>query len=115
MSNDLSARWQELFWALPPGEMRHKLRALEIDIGRALRERAAPPAGDEMMPPVGYGESVRVIPADRARPALSDEMLREMADTFFRTDWLQPLPTPELLAAFARAVLARQQAASPTE
>jgi hypothetical protein len=34
----LSARWQELFWALPPGEMRHKLRALEIDTGRALRD-----------------------------------------------------------------------------
>jgi len=42
----LSARWQELFWALPPGEMRHKLRSLEIDTGRALRgaepERRAP-------------------------------------------------------------------------
>jgi len=36
----LSARWQELFWALPPGEMRHKLRALEMDIGRLLRGRA---------------------------------------------------------------------------
>jgi hypothetical protein len=33
----LSARWQELFWALPPGEMRSKLRALEIDIGTALK------------------------------------------------------------------------------
>lgn len=33
----LSERWQELFWALPPGEMRHKLRSLEIDVGRALR------------------------------------------------------------------------------
>ncbi len=29
----LSARWQELFWALPPGELRHKLRTLEIDTG----------------------------------------------------------------------------------
>jgi hypothetical protein len=34
----LSARWQELFWALPSGEMRSKLRALEIDVSRLLRE-----------------------------------------------------------------------------
>ncbi len=33
----LSSRWQELFWALPQGEMRSKLRALESDIGRALQ------------------------------------------------------------------------------
>lgn len=47
----LSARWQELFWALPPGELRHKLRALESDIGQALRAAspvpAAPPASPE--------------------------------------------------------------------
>jgi hypothetical protein len=48
----------------------------------------------------------------RAYPALSDDTLREMADAFFRADWLQPRPTPEHLAAFARAVLARQQAGS---
>jgi hypothetical protein len=38
MSDDLSARFQELFWALPSGTMRHKLRSLEIDIGRTLRD-----------------------------------------------------------------------------
>jgi hypothetical protein len=38
----LSSRWQELFWALPPGEMRHKLRSLEIDVGRLLRQRGEP-------------------------------------------------------------------------
>lgn len=32
----LSSRWQELFWALPPGEMRHKLRSLEIDVSQSL-------------------------------------------------------------------------------
>lgn len=36
-SKPLSERWQELFWALPPGEMRSKLRALESDIGRMLK------------------------------------------------------------------------------
>lgn len=36
----LSARWQELFWALPPGPMRSKLRALEIDFSNALRDGA---------------------------------------------------------------------------
>ena len=46
LSDRLSERWQELFWALPSGEMRSKLRALEIDIGRMFRpsvdaERAA--------------------------------------------------------------------------
>jgi hypothetical protein len=45
-SEPLSARWQELFWALPPGEMRSKLRALEIDTGRAIRDThpTPPPA-----------------------------------------------------------------------
>lgn len=37
MEQRLSSRWQELFWALPPGEMRSKLRALESDMGRILR------------------------------------------------------------------------------
>ncbi len=43
----LSARWQELFWALPSGAMRHKLRALEIDMGRAL----ADPSSSREEPP----------------------------------------------------------------
>jgi hypothetical protein len=30
----MSSRWQELFWALPPGPMRSKLRSLEIDVSR---------------------------------------------------------------------------------
>ena len=38
----LSARWQELFWALPSGEMRSKLRALEIDTGRMIRQSSLP-------------------------------------------------------------------------
>jgi hypothetical protein len=37
----LSSRWQELFWALPSGEMRSKLRSLEIDVGRELAEVAS--------------------------------------------------------------------------
>lgn len=36
----LSARWQALFWALPSGPMRSKLRALEIDHGRLLTSHA---------------------------------------------------------------------------
>jgi hypothetical protein len=35
----LSERWQELFWALPSGEMRSKLRALEIDLSRLVTDR----------------------------------------------------------------------------
>jgi hypothetical protein len=53
----LSARWQELFWALPPGPMRSKLRSLEIDIGRALRlspsAREATKDGSVLLPPEG--------------------------------------------------------------
>lgn len=36
----LSARWQELFWALPQGPMRSKLRSLEIDTSPRLRDEA---------------------------------------------------------------------------
>lgn len=42
--DSLSERWQELFWALPSGPMRSKLRALEIDVSRALR--LSPSAGE---------------------------------------------------------------------
>jgi len=30
--------WQELFWALPPGPMRSKLRSMEVEFGRLLTE-----------------------------------------------------------------------------
>ena len=50
----LSERWQELFWALPSGEMRSKLRALEIDIGRLLRSAGeTAKAADAVDPHVG--------------------------------------------------------------
>jgi hypothetical protein len=50
----LSERWQELFWALPSGEMRSKLRALEIDIGRMLRRTS--PAALASLPQEGKKE-----------------------------------------------------------
>jgi hypothetical protein len=60
----LSARWQELFWALPSGEMRSKLRALEIDIGRMLREQAPSPAVSVAEPEIecpACGETVKQV------------------------------------------------------
>jgi hypothetical protein len=55
----LSARWQELFWALPPGPMRHKLRSLEIDIGRALRESDPRRIAQEQTDETGVTRAVR--------------------------------------------------------
>lgn len=66
-ASPLSARWQELFWALPSGPMRSKLRALEIDVSRALRlsPSAREALGSNADPLRPDGEIKELLPADQ--------------------------------------------------